>query len=277
MLFWADDNDQTEVMVHNTAGNRAVSMGFSTKQLPLFALWKNPGSSNDGYAMGFETGTVFPRNKVIESKFGEVPKLAPNQSRSFTIDFALHSSSEQFNIAAGKVSQIWAGRRTKVDAHPPSGVTVKLTDVIKAARTWGPAFTSWYGKPAPDFVLTDITGKEHKLSDYRGKDIMIILWATWCGPCRQEIPHLIELRDTIGEDKLAMFGISNENPELVKRFAAQMKLNYTIVVDRGNMPSPYRDVQGIPSSFFIDSEGKMKLATTGLISLEESKAILEAE
>ena len=76
-----------------------------------------------------------------------------------------------------------------------------LDDVIKGAVTWRPIYTSWYGKPAIDFTLTDIKGKEHKLSDYRGKNVMFVFWATWCGPCLMEIPHLIALRNIISEDK----------------------------------------------------------------------------
>jgi peroxiredoxin len=165
----------------------------------------------------------------------------------------------------------------KMDAKPAAEPTAKLSDVIRAARTWGPAFTSWYGRQAPDFTLTDISGKEHKLSDYKGKDILLIFWATWCGPCRVEIPHLIELRKTIGPDKLAMLAISNEHAGLVKSFIEQTKINYTVLLDRGTLPGPYNGVNAIPSSFFVDSEGKIKLATTGLISLEEIKSILRAK
>lgn len=152
-----------------------------------------------------------------------------------------------------------------------------LSDIITAAKTWGPAFTSWYGKEAPDFTLTDTKGKEHKLSDYRGKNVIVIFWATWCGPCRVEIPHLIELRKTIGEDKLAMLAISNERLDLVKGFAEQQKINYTALLNPRGLPRPYSSINAIPSSFFIDSEGKIKLATTGLISLREIRAILKAE
>jgi peroxiredoxin len=165
---------------------------------------------------------------------------------------------------------------TKVDTKSAVEAKVKLSDIIKAAKTWGPAFRAWYGKEAPDFTLTDIAGNEHKLSDYKGKDVMLVFWATWCGPCRLEIPHLIELRETIGPGKLAMLAISNEQAGLVKSFVEQEKINYTVLLDRGTLPAPYNGVNAIPSSFFIDPEGKIKLATTGLISLEEIKAILKA-
>ena len=152
-----------------------------------------------------------------------------------------------------------------------------LDDIVKQARTWLPAYKSWWGKMAPDFTLTDINGKQHKLSDYRGKNVLIIFWATWCIPCLMEIPHLIELRNDIGEDKLAMLAISEEGLGLVKSFAADYKINYTVLVNTGRIPKPYRLVTAIPTSFFIDPEGKIKLATAGLVSLAEIKAILRAK
>jgi len=162
------------------------------------------------------------------------------------------------------------------DLYDVNQPKVSLNDVIKAARTWRPVHKSWYGKPAPNFTLTDITGKQHKLSDYRGKSVLIILWATWCSPCIIEVPHLIALRNLIGKDKLAMLAISNEDPARVSNFAADRKINYTVLSDTGNMPAPYNEVRSIPFSFFIDSEGKIKLATQGLISLGEIMAILRA-
>lgn len=277
LRLWADPNDRTKVMLYNAADEKAVSMAFSIKELPFFTLWKNPAASKDGYVTALEQGTGFPRNRTIERKFGRVPKLAPHQSRFFTIDFALHDGKDQVNSVADDIAQIWAGRKSQIDTAPPASAKASLNDIIKAAKTWGPTFTSLYGKPAPDFILTDITGKKRKLSDYRGKNVIIILWATWCVPCRMEIPHLIELRKTVSEDELAMLAISNERPELVKKFVAWAKINYTVLVDQGALPRPYNMVKAIPSSFFIDPQGKIKLATMGLISLDQIKAILQAE
>jgi thiol-disulfide isomerase/thioredoxin len=160
-----------------------------------------------------------------------------------------------------------------------------LNDIVSAARTWRPAYTSWMGRTAPDFTATDLNGKQHKLSDYRGKDVMLVFWATWCTPCIMEIPHLIELRETTGEYKLAILAISYITPmppntiEKIKDFVRQnKKINYTILpADAADMPAPYSQVRGIPCSFFIDPQGKIKIATEGLISLGEVKAILRAE
>jgi len=170
----------------------------------------------------------------------------------------------------------------KTDANATTIPKVRLYDVIKAARTWQPVYTSWYRKPAPDFILTDITGKVHKLSDYRGKDVLLIFWATWCPPCRMEVPDLIELRRTVSEDKLAMLAVSNERPDVVKKFVADRGINYTILLDKGNMPAPFGFMRiyrttGVPCSFFINAEGKIKLVASGLLSLDEIKAVLQAE
>lgn len=163
-------------------------------------------------------------------------------------------------------------------------VGASLNDIIRSRRGWDTAFTSWYGKTAPDFTLTDIAGKQHKLSDYRGKDVMLIFWATWCGPCVREIPDLIELRKTIGEDKLGMLAISYittmppNTTDIIKGFVKRQNINYTVLaVDRNDVSAPYNQINGIPSSFFIDPEGKIKLATLGMMSSDTIKAILQAK
>lgn len=168
---------------------------------------------------------------------------------------------------------------TDTTTHPQK----TLNDIIRTAGTWGPAYESWQGKHAPDFTLSDINGKQHKLSDYRGKNVMLIFWAPWCSPCIKEIPNLIELRKTTSKDNLAMLAISYIGPrnstETVKRFlAANPVINYTVIsTSVKNMPRPYNLVNSIPSSFFIDPDGKIKLATVGLIPLNDIKAVLQAK
>jgi peroxiredoxin len=166
---------------------------------------------------------------------------------------------------------------------PATNSRPSLSDITARRRSWGPAYTRWYGKPAPDFTVTDITGKKHTISEYRGKNVMLIFWATWCRPCIMEIPHLIELRRTVSEDKLVMLAISYIGPmnsaETVKKFVeANPVINYTVVsIDADTMPKPYNLVSAIPSSFFIDPQGKVKLVTEGLVPLPDMKAIIEAE
>ena len=170
----------------------------------------------------------------------------------------------------------------KTDTPPTGQPKLTLKQIIQARRYWGPILTEWNGKMAPDFTVTDINGKLHKLSGYRGKNVLIVLWATWCGYCKMEVPHNVALRNAMSQDDLAILAISfqgrGETEEKVKVFAEKLKMNYTVIsADPYAMPKPYTSVQGLPSAFFIDKKGWIKLATSGPLSFGEKKAIILAE
>ena len=153
-----------------------------------------------------------------------------------------------------------------------------LEDIIKSADSWDAAFEPWFGKAAPDFTVTDINGLEHSLSGYLGKNVLVVFWATWCPACNLEIPHLIELRKRISEEELAIVAISNEDPGHLKQFADDKGINYTIATAGSvGLPSPFVDAISIPTTFFINKSGRIKLTALGLVTLEETMAILEAE
>ncbi len=173
---------------------------------------------------------------------------------------------------------------TPVAPSPPVApvATPSLRKIIAAARTWQPVYYNWQGKTAPDFALSDLNGKLHKLSDYKGKNVLLVFWATWCPPCLTEIPGLIKLRNNTSEDELAILAISDERLSKIKNFASKAGINYTVLLDTGKMRPPYgfqrayRSV-GVPCSLFIDPEGKIKLTTAGMVSLPEVIAILQAK
>jgi thiol-disulfide isomerase/thioredoxin len=171
---------------------------------------------------------------------------------------------------------------SSLPAEQPTSVALlgeakgSLNEILKAAKTWGPAFESSWGKPAPELSVVDIDGKEHRLNKYRGRDVLVIFWATTCGPCRMEIPELIELRNTVGVNKLVMLAISKEDASLLRSFVAQNQINYTVCTSSRVLPSPFDQVEYVPTSFFIDQKGKIKLATTGKLSSGEIKGLLLA-
>ena len=137
------------------------------------------------------------------------------------------------------------------------------------------AFTASFGKKAPDFTVVDLDGNTHKLSDYLGRNVVVVFWATWCPACNLEIPHLIELRKMLRDDKLAVLAISNEEPERLKKFAELKGINYTVApLGDHPLPEPFADVTSIPTTFFIDPEGKIKFAAVGLVSLADTRVIM---
>ena len=155
-----------------------------------------------------------------------------------------------------------------------------LNDVVNRRKQWDPILTNWYNKELPDFSVKDINGETHKLSDYKGKNIIIVLWATWCAPCLQEIPHIIALQNIINKDGLAakILAISNERTATVKNFVKLKNLNYTVISSPSRaLPKPISAVEAIPTSFFIDTQGRIKLIIEGSAHLGELKTIMMAE
>jgi thiol-disulfide isomerase/thioredoxin len=150
-----------------------------------------------------------------------------------------------------------------------------LEGIIAARQSWDPQFTSWYGRAVEDFTVEGLDGKELKLSDYAGKSVIVVLWATWCPGCVAEIPHLIDLRKTYPADKLEIIAISNESAGTLKSFAESRSINYTVATLSGRLPKPFRDADSIPSSFFISAEGKLKVSAVGVVPVADAVKIIE--
>lgn len=165
-----------------------------------------------------------------------------------------------------------------------TGVKMSLADVVRSAKTWRPAYIALYGKTATDFAFPDIYNQQQKLSDYLGKNVVITFWTTWCPGCKQHMLDLIALRNLMGRDDLAILAVSfmtrwppNTNI-MVKDFVELNNINYTAIsVALNKLPAPYSRITSIPCTFFIDPEGKIKLAAEGLMPLSDMKAVLEAE
>jgi peroxiredoxin len=121
-------------------------------------------------------------------------------------------------------------------------------------------------RPAPDFALKDADGKTVHLSDYKGKVVLLDFWATWCGPCRIEIPWFEELERTRKDKGLAVLGVSMDDNgwEDVKPFLAQMKVNYRVVIGNDATASAYGGVDSLPTTFLIDKQGKIAAIHIGL-------------
>lgn len=124
------------------------------------------------------------------------------------------------------------------------------------------SYSEWIGKPAADFTVKDLEGNEIKLSGLKGRRVILDFWATWCPPCRMEIPHFVKLRNVYDSNGLVIIGISNEDEKTLKEFREKHRINYVLASER-NLPRPYSDVTSIPTTFFIGRDGIIRDVVSG--------------
>jgi thiol-disulfide isomerase/thioredoxin len=117
------------------------------------------------------------------------------------------------------------------------------------------------------FTVEDMHGKKVKLSDYKGKVILLDFWATWCGPCKIEIPHFVELQQQYGSQGLAVLGFSvDDTVDKLKPFASELQMNYPVLVGLGrdDVQDAFGPIWGLPTSFLISRDGKICRKNTGI-------------
>jgi thiol-disulfide isomerase/thioredoxin len=135
------------------------------------------------------------------------------------------------------------------------------------------------GKHAPDFSLRSVEGKKVTLADYKGKAVLINFWATWCAPCKIEMPWLIALRSQYAPQGFEILGINADEPgtprtKLVK-FGQEEGLNYPLLVGDDAMERKYGGIEFLPTSFFVGRDGKVVAETAGLVSKDEVEASIK--
>src|SRR6266540_1234117 len=118
VIPFADENNRASVMLRNAASDKGVTMSYLVDQLPYFTLWKNTTAIEEGYVTGLEPGTGFPANRSVERKAGRVPKLKPNETRKFAIDFAILAGKEQVDRAGAVIAGFQNGRQTQFNPQP---------------------------------------------------------------------------------------------------------------------------------------------------------------
>ena len=116
------------------------------------------------------------------------------------------------------------------------------------------------GVPAPEMDAVDLDGKSHRLSDYRGQVVLLNIWATWCGPCREEMPALDQLYKERSAEGLVVLGFSVEDPTLQRQFAEELPVSYPLLTNEGNIPETFGTTARYPSNFLIDRQGQLRRA-----------------
>ena len=172
------------------------------------------------------------------------------------------------------VATVFADRATRV--HTKADTTVLKAD------------TPSNGQPAPELTLKDLNGKDVSLSDYKGKVILVNFWATWCEPCRLEIPWLIEMHQKYGPKGLVILGIAldEEGKSVVAPFVEKERfdvngekraMNYQILIGNDAAGDKFGGLFGYPTSILISRDGKQIKRITGIISYDEIAKAIESQ
>jgi thiol-disulfide isomerase/thioredoxin len=167
---------------------------------------------------------------------------------------------------------------------PPAASGGNLAGSPNSAADDAAADAKLAGKAAPlNFTLKDMNGVDVKLANFKGKPIVLNFWATWCGPCRAEIPSLVELQKQYGDEgkDVVILGVSVDDPvEKLKPYASQMKMNYPVLVGNGreDVQDAFGPLWGIPVTVFIGRDGNIAKKHSGIATKEqfdqEIKALL---
>jgi peroxiredoxin len=136
------------------------------------------------------------------------------------------------------------------------------------ARRQGGALTSHLkqSSPAPDFALERLDGKTIHLSDFRGKAVLLNFWATWCGPCKIEMPWFVDFQKQYGAQGLQIVGVAMDDAskEDISKFAKDMGVNYPILIGKEAVGDQYGGVPALPETFLIGRDGKIVDKIIGL-------------
>jgi thiol-disulfide isomerase/thioredoxin len=163
-------------------------------------------------------------------------------------------------IAIGGATLVWTATRyaraiepARTEVAEPTGDRVTLRFFRNPAA-------------APLLVARDLDGRELSLTSLRGKVVIINFWATWCGPCRAEIPDLVALQEKY-RDRLQVIGISEDEspPEAVRRFVAQFHINYPVVMMTPEIAKLFPGIGALPTSFIVDRESRIVQKHVGML------------
>jgi cytochrome c biogenesis protein CcmG/thiol:disulfide interchange protein DsbE len=188
------------------------------------------------------------------------------------------SRSTLLSLLAGFVIVATAGAlfisASSEPAAPPSSASSPASD--HAASPVERASSSALGanEPAPDFDLERMNGDTFHLDAHRGEVVVVNFWATWCPPCREEIPGFVELQKEYGDAGLTIVGVSMDDGgfSTVRPFADKMNINYPLVMDDGKVGRAYGPVRALPSTFVVGPDGMIQHVRSGYLPEAQLRA-----
>jgi peroxiredoxin len=140
------------------------------------------------------------------------------------------------------------------------------------------ALSQAFAQKAPNFKLKNQDGKTVELTKLRGKVVVVNFWATWCGPCRKEIPGMMDVYKQYKDKGLEIVGVSLDQDgwEVVRPYVEQSKMNYPVVVGDGDLAQAYGGIDAIPATFFVDKKGNISKKHVGYMSKSDFETAVKS-
>lgn len=132
----------------------------------------------------------------------------------------------------------------------------------------------WTGNPPPAFALNDLDGRAHRLADYRGRVVLINFWATWCGPCRDEMPSIQRLKQKLADRPFVVLAVNLDEPESrIRKFLEEVKVDLTVLLDPERKVARAWGARILPASFVVGADGKVRYSLVGEIEWDNEHVV----
>jgi peroxiredoxin len=146
---------------------------------------------------------------------------------------------------------------------------LKLALVLLAALAlpaWGQGLKGWTGGATPALELADTEGRLHRLSDYRGSAVLVNFWATWCGPCLEEMPSIEALRAALHDKPFVVLAVNvGESGRVAREFAGTMRLGFPLLLDRDTRTAKTWGARILPASYVVGPDGRIRYSYLGAL------------
>ncbi len=183
-------------------------------------------------------------------------------------------------MVVGVSLMLWAGwhnlreRRLALQKAQENQVVLVPANGEKAQTSTEAPEEPLKGKPAPGFTLVTLDGRKVSLSDYKGRPVLVNFWATWCAPCKLEMPWFEEFRSKYSAQGFEILGIAEDDAgkDEIAKAVKKINVSYPILLTDGKVAPAYGGVDYLPMSFYVDRKGLVEIQTSGLASKDEVEA-----